>query len=367
MKSSSFMKYVYYRAKLRYGKEDYRNAVQEAVFKHQCYILRGKKKRFVDVLVECNVLSEDEIKMPNFIPVLRKLKEDRLKIESQKTEVDKSYEKYRYLVQYFVHRYGIGRLPISRAVDIEDIVHDCWSIILQNVDFTNHHKAIVAYIAKTVRTQCVRSCARMLHIRIPDYVFQKIRYANRWPGHEDSWKILASPGNRLVIPLEDDVDLPLPEEESFKYEHLEGVLIGMFNRLSTKEKFILSSRFGPEEKTLEEIGEILHYTRERIRQIEETLIRRLRHQLLSTKEITKEEYIQLSALPEEGKFEKAHAPPQSQPRCRDIPPPDISQSHPRCRDKKTPEQSQPVCRDKKTPEFCHSAISAIQIKIASAR
>lgn len=293
--SSNFMRYVYGLAKARCGK-DYQTVVQEALFKYHCYKLRGKKKLLVDVLIEHNIITEEESKKHQILSCIQKAKENKAKNEAQKTEADKTYQKYKNLVQYFIYQYGLKKLPLNPAIDHEDIAHDCWIIVLQNVDFTKfHHKAVVAYIARVVRSQCIRSCTRMLHIRIPDHAFSTIRHANKKPEHEDSWKTLISPGNRFVVPLEND-NIAIPEKENFQYEHLKDTLLKMLDKLSEKEKSVLKYRYGSEKKTLEEIGHILHCTRERVRQIEEISVQKLRRWIMTANELSSDDGERLRLL-----------------------------------------------------------------------
>jgi len=57
-------------------------------------------------------------------------------------------------------------------------------------------------------------------------------------------------------------------------------LLEALEQLSERERAILSLRYGIEDgqqRTLEEIGHILGFTRERIRQIEAEALNRLRH------------------------------------------------------------------------------------------
>ena len=60
----------------------------------------------------------------------------------------------------------------------------------------------------------------------------------------------------------------------------------MLSSLTEREQEVLRLRFGlddGESRTLEEVGEIFHVTRERIRQIEAKALRKLRHPSRSRK------------------------------------------------------------------------------------
>jgi len=84
--------------------------------------------------------------------------------------------------------------------------------------------------------------------------------------------------NSLVDYLEDD-KASMPDEETFE-NALSDDMEKALSMLSDREKLILSLYFGlngEEPLTLEEIGKKLHLTRERIRQIKEKAIVRLRH------------------------------------------------------------------------------------------
>lgn len=93
----------------------------------------------------------------------------------------------------------------------------------------------------------------------------------------------------LNIGVGDDDDATLEEfiaadnSDSFDIaanNELREIFIKVFDTLTEKEKFVLMQRFGLEdniEKTLDEVGKILGVTRERIRQIENKAIRKLRH------------------------------------------------------------------------------------------
>jgi len=62
-------------------------------------------------------------------------------------------------------------------------------------------------------------------------------------------------------------------------KELHDICMTALECLSDREKFVIMHRFGIEQnssKTLEEVGEMLHLTRERIRQIENSAIRKLK-------------------------------------------------------------------------------------------
>jgi RNA polymerase primary sigma factor len=68
--------------------------------------------------------------------------------------------------------------------------------------------------------------------------------------------------------------------EGIHYERLQALANGILRTLSKRERTILSMRFGfedGEEHTLDEIGDCLSVSRERIRQLETVALRKLRH------------------------------------------------------------------------------------------
>ena len=92
-------------------------------------------------------------------------------------------------------------------------------------------------------------------------------------------------GDSLLIDFIEDSNTPDPVEAAsfiiFK-EQLEDVL----KTLTPREKDVLKLRYGladGRERTLEEVGKIFNVTRERIRQIEATALRKLRHPARSKK------------------------------------------------------------------------------------
>lgn len=84
--------------------------------------------------------------------------------------------------------------------------------------------------------------------------------------------------NRLVDILKND-ELPAPDDKLLD-ESLKIEIKRTLSRLDKREAQVLSLYFGLDEEntmTLEEIGERFHLTRERVRQIKEKALRRLRH------------------------------------------------------------------------------------------
>jgi RNA polymerase sigma factor (sigma-70 family) len=70
--------------------------------------------------------------------------------------------------------------------------------------------------------------------------------------------------------------------ENARDEELVALTIQALARLEERERTILTLRYGLEdgqERTLEEVGQIFHLSRERIRQIEKRALKRLRRPL----------------------------------------------------------------------------------------
>ena len=82
-----------------------------------------------------------------------------------------------------------------------------------------------------------------------------------------------------------DDDVPAPVDAA-AYSMLKEQLMEVLDTLSDREKKVLMLRFGLEDgrpRTLEEVGKEFNVTRERIRQIEATALRKLRHPSRSKK------------------------------------------------------------------------------------
>ena len=80
-----------------------------------------------------------------------------------------------------------------------------------------------------------------------------------------------------------DASAPDPEEQA-EIAARNRDLREALATLTPRERSVIELRFGLEdgrERTLEEVGEIFHVTRERIRQIESKALRKLRHPLRS--------------------------------------------------------------------------------------
>ena len=90
-----------------------------------------------------------------------------------------------------------------------------------------------------------------------------------------------------ILPSEDDYDI----SRALKNKDLQLEIRRVMERLKHREREVLTfyyGLFGEEQISLEEIGEMFELTRERVRQIKETAIRKLKRRVLST---TLKEYV----------------------------------------------------------------------------
>ena len=85
----------------------------------------------------------------------------------------------------------------------------------------------------------------------------------------------------LINRIDDKTNLP--PDVIDKTKTLEEYFINILNNLTVRESKVIKMRFGFDgvEKTLEEIGEILNLTRERVRQIEKKALDKIRAQYLN--------------------------------------------------------------------------------------
>lgn len=82
-----------------------------------------------------------------------------------------------------------------------------------------------------------------------------------------------------VSDLIEDKSIPTPENEIDKFS-LSKSIEDLLNTLKDQEKTVIVMRFGLDDgrsKTLEEVGEVFGLTKERIRQIEEKALHKLRN------------------------------------------------------------------------------------------
>ena len=160
------------------------------------------------------------------------------------------FERYMYIIPM-----KIEKLCPHLAHD-EDLLHDCY---LELLEFTQNNKSF---------NNCMDSSRRttLVHTRISNFIKRTLKR------REDDIEVLA--GFNLQNKEFGDI-----EEIVFKNdlsERMEEVL----DLLTDRESDVLRIRFNMYDnytRTLEDVGQIFNATRERIRQIENKAIRKLRH------------------------------------------------------------------------------------------
>lgn len=142
-------------------------------------------------------------------------------------------------------------------------------------------------------------------VRLPVHVIEEVRRVRRMRRHLEALEqfSMAALSNALEMPVsrieyieslkpadslgrKRYLNLPEPDDELETIEHRfdEGLLLREVDWLGPREAFILKCRFGlegREEMTLDQIGELLNLTRERIRQIQVKALSRLQARLSS--------------------------------------------------------------------------------------
>ena len=288
--NNNFIKFISKMIKSKYGNK-YRQVMSDVFFEAQKQNMRGIKPRksLITIMVEKGMFTLDEFKHnPRYKPKVM-------------SEFEKIYHKYYDLVQYFVFRYA--RIVKNKAaVHEEDIIQESWLQIWRKINFTWNHHGIVSYISKVVRHTCLRMAARAVQIRIPDHAYRTVLDANIRPN--DCWETLLKPRNRFVKYLEDidtsNLRQESPENNEDPYSHLKVSLYDIIASLTQKQRIIIIMRYGLygfEEHSLEEIGKLFKCSRERVRQIEEIILRSARLKLLSDSDVTLSEKATLRKLP----------------------------------------------------------------------
>ena len=140
-------------------------------------------------------------------------------------------------------------------------------------------KMIKAYIhqykAENEKDPTIEEIAEMLNINRND-ILDLMPYINQMFSLDSALEDETdSPLSSMVA----DLMAPSPEIEVLKKDDSK-IIMSVLNTLTPKEKEVIILRFGLEGNTvhtLEEVGEHFNVTKERIRQIEETALRKLRH------------------------------------------------------------------------------------------
>lgn len=140
-------------------------------------------------------------------------------------------------------------------------------------------KMIKAYIhqykAENEKDPTIQEIAEMLNIDKND-ILDLMPYINQMFSLDSA---LEDENDSPLSSMVADLTAPSPETEVLKKDDAK-IIMSVLNTLTPKEKEVIILRFGLDGNTvhtLEEVGEHFHVTKERIRQIEETALRKLRH------------------------------------------------------------------------------------------
>lgn len=140
-------------------------------------------------------------------------------------------------------------------------------------------KTIKAYIhqykAENEKDPTIQEIAEMLNIDKND-ILDLMPYINQMFSLDSA---LEDENDSPLSSMVADLTAPSPETEVLKKDDAK-IIMSVLNTLTPKEKEVIILRFGLDGNTvhtLEEVGEHFHVTKERIRQIEETALRKLRH------------------------------------------------------------------------------------------
>lgn len=215
---------------------------------------------------------------------------------------------------------SIAKRYVGYGLPLLDLIQDGNLGLLKAVklfDYTRGYK-FSTYATWWIRQSITRSIADSGRIiRLPVHMYEqinKIKKAQRMLvstlNHEPTVKELADvlkmPEDKLLqimsysteptsldVPIGEEQDshigdfiadeAPSPEDEALK-SSMKDCLAQSMSCLTQKERDVLRYRFGLDDNcpmTLEEVGQIYHVTRERIRQIEEKALRKLRNPIRS--------------------------------------------------------------------------------------
>lgn len=131
------------------------------------------------------------------------------------------------------------------------------------------------YKAENEKDPTIEEIAEMLNIDKND-ILDLMPYINQMFSLDSA---LEDENDSPLSSMIADLTAPSPETEVLKKDDAK-IIMSVLNTLTPKEKEVIVLRFGLDGNTvhtLEEVGEHFNVTKERIRQIEETALRKLRH------------------------------------------------------------------------------------------
>lgn len=211
---------------------------------------------------------------------------------------------------------SVAKVYSRSGLPLPDLIQEGNIGLIKAVDSFDPEKGFrfSTYAVAWIRQAITRAIERQGRaIRVPSYVIQSIRKLNkagstflnqngREPGIEDLCELTQLPREKVMRLLEasealvsldegvkEDGTTSLlerltqtgvanPEEDALQREGLE-VLSQLLGWLSPQERMIIEKRFGLADgvtSTLQEIGQQLHITRERVRQLEARALKKLR-------------------------------------------------------------------------------------------
>ena len=212
---------------------------------------------------------------------------------------------------------AIGKKFVNRGLEFVDLIQEGNLGLMKAVDKFEYRRGykFSTYATWWIRQSCMRAIADQARtIRVPVHMIEKIyklrraagqlvQELGRGPSAEDIDKHMGIPSDEVqkvlkIAQVPVSLDGPIGEEQDARLgdfiedrsvasaaevaisNNLKQRTAAVLKTLSSREEKILKMRFGLEDgnpQTLEEVGQSFAVTRERIRQIEATALRKLRH------------------------------------------------------------------------------------------